>query len=81
MPLTDDSTAGAHAFAFLRHLFEELEPWTAGRFLNFMGHGATADRERTRTAYAPDDYKRLDRSEGGVRPTEHLPPQLQHRAG
>jgi FAD/FMN-containing dehydrogenase len=59
VPLTDDPAADAHAFAFLRHLFEELEPWTAGRFLNFMGHGAAADQERTRTAYSPEDHKRL----------------------
>ncbi|MET8021219.1 BBE domain-containing protein, partial [Streptomyces decoyicus] len=36
-----------------------LEPWTSGRFLNFMGHGDTADQERTRTAYTTDDHRRL----------------------
>ncbi|AKZ60382.1 hypothetical protein SAM23877_7341 [Streptomyces ambofaciens ATCC 23877] len=29
------------------------------RFLNFMGHGAAADRERPRTAYTLDGHKRL----------------------
>ncbi|MFI1678187.1 FAD-binding oxidoreductase [Streptomyces sp. NPDC020607] len=56
-PLTEDSAADAPAF--LERLFKDLEPWTSGRFLNFMGHGDTADQERTRTAYTTDDHKRL----------------------
>ncbi|MDT0454418.1 FAD-binding oxidoreductase [Streptomyces sp. DSM 41527] len=56
-PLTGDSTADAHAF--LERMFKDLEPWTSGRFLNFMGHGDTADQERTRTAYTTDDHRRL----------------------
>ncbi|CAL9523780.1 Mitomycin radical oxidase [Streptomyces sp. enrichment culture] len=57
VPLTGGSAADAHAF--LRRLFEELEPRSVGRFLNFMGHGDAADRERTRTAYTADDHRRL----------------------
>ncbi|MGW9176873.1 FAD-binding oxidoreductase [Streptomyces decoyicus] len=56
-PLTGDSPADANAF--LERMFKDLEPWTSGRFLNFMGHGDTADQERTRTAYTTDDHKRL----------------------
>ncbi|MFH8371128.1 FAD-binding oxidoreductase [Streptomyces sp. NPDC018031] len=56
-PLTGISTADAHAF--LGRMFKDLEPWTSGRFLNFMGHGDTADQERTRTAYTADDHQRL----------------------
>ncbi|MET7795557.1 FAD-binding oxidoreductase [Streptomyces decoyicus] len=55
--LTGESTGGAHAF--LGRMFKDLEPWTTGRFLNFMGHGDTADQERTHTAYTADDHKRL----------------------
>ncbi|MGI5346844.1 FAD-binding oxidoreductase [Streptomyces sp. CA-250714] len=57
VPLTGVSAAEANAFLAL--LFKELEPWTSGRFLNFMGHGDTADPDRTRTAYTEDDHQRL----------------------
>ncbi|MFF3543266.1 FAD-binding oxidoreductase [Streptomyces platensis] len=56
-PLTGDSNGDAHAF--LERMFKDLAPWTSGRFLNFMGHGDTADQERTRTAYTTDDHRRL----------------------
>jgi FAD/FMN-containing dehydrogenase len=36
-----------------------LRPWTAGRFVNFMGHGEAASPERVRTAYEPEDLARL----------------------
>ncbi|MEU7473063.1 BBE domain-containing protein [Streptomyces sp. NPDC044984] len=57
VPLTGGSAAEAHAF--LGCLFEDLKPWTAGRFLNFMGHGTAAGQDRTRTAYTPGDHQRL----------------------
>lgn len=56
-PLTGDSAVDEHAF--LDSMFKDLQPWTSGRFLNFMGHGDTADEERTRTAYTADDHRRL----------------------
>ncbi|MFF4606915.1 FAD-binding oxidoreductase [Streptomyces sp. NPDC001339] len=57
IPLTDISPIDAHAC--LVRMFKDLEPWTSGRFLNFMGHGDAADQERTRTAYTSDDHRRL----------------------
>ncbi|WP_309064109.1 FAD-binding oxidoreductase [Streptomyces sp.] len=57
IPLTDVSDADAHAF--LGRVFKDLEPWTTGRFINFMGHGGLADDDRTRTAYTVDDHRRL----------------------
>ncbi|MEV6202700.1 FAD-binding protein [Streptomyces sp. NPDC051771] len=56
-PLTGTSVVTADAF--LKGVFKDLEPWTSGRFLNFMGHGVNAGPERTRTAYTPDDHRRL----------------------
>ncbi|WKX71317.1 FAD-binding oxidoreductase [Streptomyces sp. XD-27] len=56
-PLIGVSATDAHAF--LERMFKDLEPWTSGRFLNFMGHGDAADQERTRTAYTTDDHNRL----------------------
>ncbi|MEC4015809.1 FAD-binding oxidoreductase [Streptomyces sp. H27-D2] len=42
-----------------RRLIEALAPWSAGRNLNFMGFGENATAERVRSAYDPDDYRRL----------------------
>lgn len=56
-PLTGAGAQEAHAF--LDRLFQDLAPWTAGRFLNFMGHGDHAAPERVRTAYRAPDHERL----------------------
>lgn len=40
-------------------LLAPFAPWTAGRFVNFMGHGPAAAPDRVRTAYDPGDYERL----------------------
>ncbi|WP_136517319.1 FAD-binding oxidoreductase [Cellulomonas telluris] len=58
-PLEGPDTQQAHRV--LGRLFEDLTPWTTGRFLNFMGHGPHADHARTRTAYEPADLERLAR--------------------
>ncbi|MET7801711.1 hypothetical protein, partial [Streptomyces decoyicus] len=54
LDMTNDRTAYAvsaqTAGDSAQHMFKDLEPWTTGRFLNFMGHGDTADQERTHTA-------------------------------
>ncbi|MER6950578.1 FAD-binding oxidoreductase [Nonomuraea sp. NPDC000554] len=56
-PLAGAGVADAHRC--LNRLFHDLGPWRAGRFLNFMGHGDNADRERVRTSYEPHDHGRL----------------------
>ncbi|MEV4225033.1 FAD-binding oxidoreductase [Nonomuraea sp. NPDC049725] len=40
-------------------VFRELEPWTLGRFLSFMGHGEAAGPELVRTAYPAAHHARL----------------------
>jgi hypothetical protein len=57
VPLAGGSAAGTRAF--LGRLFPDLEPWTAGRFLSLMGHGAIAGPSRTRTACTPGGHRRL----------------------
>ncbi|MFI6943170.1 FAD-binding protein [Streptomyces sp. NPDC050418] len=59
LTLVPDDSATAGAQAYLDGVFKDLAPWTAGRFLNFMGHGEGAGPERTRTAYTPEDHRRL----------------------
>jgi FAD/FMN-containing dehydrogenase len=41
-------------------VFEALGPWTVGRCLNYM-YGEKPAAEQLRTAYDPDDYRRLTR--------------------
>ncbi|MFI6910184.1 hypothetical protein ACIBKY_53670 [Nonomuraea sp. NPDC050394] len=65
-PLIGTDVAAAHRFLDL--LFHDLEPWAAGRFVNFMGHGDNADHARVRTAYEPHDHERLAARSGGSRP-------------
>ncbi|GAA4697612.1 FAD/FMN-containing dehydrogenase [Promicromonospora umidemergens] len=57
VPLTGVSPADAQAH--LERLFTDLEPWTSGRFLNFMGHGAAARQDLVATAYTSADHRRL----------------------
>ncbi|MFI6539370.1 BBE domain-containing protein [Nonomuraea sp. NPDC050547] len=56
-PLAGADSAEAHRLLDL--LFQDLGPWTAGRFLNVMGYGDNADHELVRTAYEPHDHERL----------------------
>jgi FAD/FMN-containing dehydrogenase len=41
-----------------QRLIEALAPWTTGRCLNYM-YGEKATTDQVRTAYDPDDYRRL----------------------
>ncbi|WP_052422687.1 FAD-binding oxidoreductase [Nonomuraea candida] len=61
-------------------LVRALAPWTVGRFVNLMGHGADAGPEQVRSAYEPATLKRLTTlktaydPEDTFRITYHLPP-------
>jgi hypothetical protein len=56
-PLWEVTAAEAHSA--LQALFQSLAPWTAGRFVNLMGHGDNAGPEQVRTAYDASDHERL----------------------
>ncbi len=51
-----------------QRLIEALAPWSSGRFLNYM-YGEKPTTEQVRTAYDPDDYRRLTELKGVYDPT------------
>ncbi len=64
-------------------LIEALAPWTTGRCLNYM-YGEKSSAEQVRTAYDPDDYRRLAELKAVYDPTNifrlnhNIPPATEH---
>jgi hypothetical protein len=81
----DGFDIGAVRAVHRRH-FEALAPWTIGRCLNYM-YGERPTTEQVRTAYDPDDYRRLTELKSVYDPTNmfrlnhNIPPSTGHAAG